>query len=220
MHLIEISGQIEHGMWHYAPFYPAVTVEEIPPLEWPKGKGKVYGQKITFGAQSGTYIATGAHIYSDKPTIADIPLERFITNAVIARVDVKPRGRVTLEMVSLALEMAREEVREGEALLIATGWDRYWNQTNFLTDSPGLSKDLVSWAVKRKLGILGSDLPVWDAKWEEDFWPELYGSDTLVLAPLVNLTKVPVSRAHLCALPLKIKGACGSPCRAFLQLDA
>jgi kynurenine formamidase len=217
---LEVSGPLENGMWYYDWFYPPVLVEEIPPVPWKDGKGKTFGQKISFGSQSGTYLATGAHGYANKPGISEIPLERFIVDAVIAHVRAAPNEYVTLEKVRAAFEKSGSGLpRRGEAMLIATGWDRNWNKPNYILESPGLKTDLVEWAVKRKVGILGADIPSFDRTGRENFWPMFFASDSLLLAPLVNLTKEPdVSRARLFALPLKIRKSCASPCRAFLEI--
>ncbi len=217
--LVEVSGLLESGMWYYDWFYPPVVVEELTPLPWKDGKGKTYGQKVSFGCQSGTYIATGAHAFKNKPYISDIPLERFVIEAVIARVDAAPNEYITLEKVESALKKTGEEPTRGEAFLIATGWDRYWNKPNYISKSPGLKYDLVKWGLDKKIGIFGADIPTFDRAGKENIWSEFYSSDTLLLAPLVNLTKTNVTRAKLVALPLKIMKSCGSPCRAFLQVE-
>jgi arylformamidase len=219
MRRVEISGPLEEGMWYYEVLYPPVTVEEVAPIGWPHGDGKIYGQKITFGSQAGTHIATGAHIYEDKPDIASIPLDRFICSAVIARVAAGPLGRITLGDVRTALEEDDTTPGAGEALLIATGWDRHWNTERYLAESPRLAADLVDWVLSENISLLGADIPLYDANWDENFWPALYASSTMPLAPLVNLGSIDVSRARLVALPLAIKGSCGSPCRAFLEIE-
>ncbi|MDA4114860.1 MAG: cyclase family protein [Thaumarchaeota archaeon] len=216
--LLEVSGPLETGMRYYDWFYPPVVVEELEPMAWKDGKGKTYGQKVSFGCQSGTYLATGAHAYKDRPNISEVPLERFIVDAVIVRVEVAPREYITLEKVEDALMESGEMPSEDEALLIATGWDRYWNKENYISQSPGLKYELVRWAIDRKVGILGSDIPSFDRDGRENFFPEFFATDTLLLAPLVNLTSAGVSRARLTALPLKIAKSCASPCRAFLEL--
>jgi arylformamidase len=216
--LLEVSGPLETGMWYYHWFYPPVVVEELPPMAWKDGKGKTYGQKVSFGCQSGTYLATGAHAYKDKPDISEVPLERFVVDAVIARVEAAPNEYVTLEKVKDALRESGEMPAEGEAFLIATGWDRFWNKENYISESPGLKHDLVRWIIDRKVGILGGDIPSFDRDGRENFFPEFFATDTLLLAPLVRLTDAGVSRAKLTALPLKIEKSCASPCRAFLEL--
>jgi kynurenine formamidase len=97
--VVEVSGPIKTGMWYYDWFYPPVLVEELEPQSWKDGKGKTYGQMLSFGCQSGTYLATGAHLYKDRPNISDIPLERFMPDAVIVKVDVSPNEYIGLGKV-------------------------------------------------------------------------------------------------------------------------
>ena len=54
-----------------------------------------------------------------------------------------------------------------------------------------------------------------DLKEKPSFFPMFFRSDALLLAPLVNLAQVPVPRVNLVVLPLRIRGACASPCRAI-----
>ena len=110
--------------------------------------------------------------------------------------------------------------RRGARLSLSRlGWDRYWNKSNYISESPGLKYDLVKWALERKVGILGADIPSFDRDGRENFFAEFFATDTLLLAPLINLAEAAVSRAKLTALPLKIEKSCASPCRAFLELD-
>jgi arylformamidase len=220
MRLIDISGVMEEGMWYYEVLYPPVEVRELDPLEWPDGGGKIYGQAITFGSQSGTHVATGAHIYADGRDVASIPIERCVAPAVISEVDVGPSEPITLEQVQGSLKERGIEVTAGDALIVATGWDDHWNTDRYLEESPRLSRELVDWAIDNEMSYIASDIPLFDTYWEEGFWPRLYASETLVLAPLVGIKGLDVTRARLVATPIKIKGSCGSPCRAFLEIDA
>jgi arylformamidase len=219
MKLIDISGVMEEGMWYYEVLYPPVQVEELDPLDWPDGDGKIYGQKIVFGSQSGTHMATGAHIYADGPDIASIPIERCVAPAVIAEVEVEASQPILLGQVRDSLKVRDVEPGPGDALIVATGWDEHWNTDRYLDESPRLSRELVDWAIDSGFSFLASDIPLYDTYWEEGFWPRLYASDTLVLAPLVDVKGLDVTRARLIATPIKIKGSCGSPCRAFLEVE-
>lgn len=218
MHLFDITGPIEDGMWYARSFYPPTVVRDLPPQPWPSGEGSVYGQYISFGSQAGTNMATGAHLYEGRPDIASISLERLLVPAVIARVTAAAHQRIHLSDVAGALRRSGVAPTRGGALLIATGWDRHWNEPWFLDASPGMAYDLVRWAVDQQLSILGTDFPAWDAHGSENFWPEFYASDVLPLAPLVNVNAVPAVEAELIALPLKIRHSVGSPCRAILRV--
>ena len=217
---LEISGQIEDGMWDYRPVYPPVAVEELPRPSWGVGEGEVISQVLHLGGQSASSVATAGHLFPDSPDIADIPLDRLILSTVLLELDVKEGETIGLPAVLEALDRSGETLRPGDGLLLATGWARYWNKPEFLAESPGLSNELANWVADQRLGLLGSDIPMYDPSWREGkVLPTIYASGTLVMAPLVNLTGHGVSRARLYALPLSVKGACAAPCRAFLEVE-
>jgi kynurenine formamidase len=54
----------------------------------------------------------------------------------------------------------------------------------------------------------------------QDFFGRFFGTDILLLAPVVNLERVARgSKPKLVALPLALAGACASPVRAVLITD-
>jgi len=220
MKRVDISGVLENGMWDYQPVYPAIRIEELPRPLWGDGEGEVRSQVMSFGGQSGSSIATGGHLFPDSPDISDISLDRLITDAVILEVEAVASGTIELDSVLQALDASGETVEPGDALLIATGWDRFWNQPEFLAQSPGLSNELAQWVVERSVSLLGSDIPLFDPQWRQgNVLPPIYSSGTLVFAPLVNLSGHGLARARLYALPIKVKGSCAAPCRAFLEFN-
>ena len=74
MRLLEISGPISDGMWSYSDPYPVPRITQIPPPEWLEYP--VFSQTVTMAVQSGTYLETAAHLYADRITIDQLPLER------------------------------------------------------------------------------------------------------------------------------------------------
>ncbi len=74
MPIIDISGPIEDGMWHYDAPYFAPRIEQIPPPDWLEYP--VYSQTVHFAVQAGTYLETAAHMDLNAMTIDELPLER------------------------------------------------------------------------------------------------------------------------------------------------
>ena len=140
--------------------------------------------------QVATYLETGAHLYPEMEKINEVGLERLFVSAVVLQI---PRGageKVTAPDIESKLKEAGETVNPGEALLIATGY-------NFLED-PGFKKtphfryDAVAWAVEHRCAILGSDMGSWqDPQEKPSFFPMFLKSGTLLLAPMVNVDKIP-----------------------------
>jgi len=55
--------------------------------------------------------------------------------------------------------MTLDDIREGDALFIHTGWDRYWKTDNekFNSGTPGLSPAAGDWVVTKKVALVGTD---------------------------------------------------------------
>jgi len=215
--LIDLTGDIYTGMWRLQDPYPPVEVMEIPlagrfdVVDYP-----IYSQEVRFAVQASTYLETAAHLYPEREKIHEVDLERLFVSAVVLQIPRGPEELITADDIEEALQSAGERVRPGDALLIATGWDSHWDKQDFMTRSPHFRYSAVEWVVEHKCSILGSDAANWsDLSEKPSFFPMFFQSDTLLLAPLVNLTRVPVPRVQLVVLPLRIRGACASPCRAI-----
>jgi len=131
---------------------------------------------------------------------------------VVLQIPRDPGEKVTAADIESALERVRQQVRPGDALLVATGYDRFTQSSG--DSSPHFRYDAIEWVVQHRCSILGSDMSNWqDPDEKPSFFPMFFRSQTLLLAPMVDLTAVPVARIRLIVMPLKIAGACASPCR-------
>jgi len=89
-------------------------------------------------------------------------------------------------------------------------------------ESPHVERPAMEWIVARGVAILGGDVPCYD-----DPLPDqgqgvnvpLFDSGALILAPLVGLDRIWKPRVRLVVLPIKLRGACGAPCRAVVIED-
>jgi arylformamidase len=215
MRLVDITGPLENGMWSYPDPYPQVRIEEIPVPSWIAYD--TYSWVFTLGAQSGTYLETAAHMFRGATTIDEVPLERmFLDAAVIQLRDVGPNEPIT----AAELEASGIEVHPGDALLVCSGWDRKWRDEDFVTNCPYITREAMDWIFDQRVSLMGADLPRFDS-WEKPqlFFADFFGRDILLLAPVVNLRAISRPRVRLIALPLKVKGVCGSPCRAVVIED-
>jgi arylformamidase len=219
--LVDLTGGIYNGMWHMAPPYPSVEVKDIPLAgNFNIVDYSVYAQEVSMPVQASTYLETAAHMYPEREKIDEVPLRDLFLSAVVLHL---PRGAeelITAGDIEQALAATGETVRPGDALLLATGWDSHWDEPDFMTRSPHFRYSAVEWVVQHGCSLLGSDAANWsDLNEKPSFFPMFFQSRTLLLAPLVNLTKVPAGRVHLIVLPLRIRGACASPCRAIAVLE-
>jgi kynurenine formamidase len=216
--LIDLTGQLEPGMWSYAPSIP-----DIPPFEhsrWAKIEDRGWeADWFAMPTLAGTYLETAKHLISDAPSIDQVPLERLFVPATIARI---PRG--AREHITVAdLETAVPELEPGDALLVQTGWEAHRGDSEtFVLQSPHFDLDAMQWIVDRGVSILGGDMPCYD----DPFGAEsqgvnmvLFGNDSMILAPLVNLGATEATRGRLTVLPIPLVDSCGAPCRAIFSLE-
>jgi kynurenine formamidase len=209
MKVIDLSGIIESGMWWFGPPVPRVEFEEISSLE----RDGCISQKITFSTITGTYLETAAHMIKGARTIDEVKPEELICQATVVTVPQKSnRERITKEEL-LPME---KTFKAGEALLIATGWDRNWNKSDFVKESPYFSKNAMDYLLSKRISILGSDIVSFDDPHAShmDFVEKFFRKDSLILSPLINLGQIKQKKIKLIAFPLKLKGLSASPCRA------
>lgn len=224
MAVIDISGRIYTGMWHYGHPYldlpiPPVKIEQVdfpPPL-----KGALIADYLQMSSQTGTYLETARHVYADREAINEVPLERaWMVPTVVLHTPKGPRQKVTLDDAKRSLDEQSVAIESGDCVLIHTGWDREWDDPQrYLTEMPYVSRDVVYWLMEQHIGIFGADTPRADSPDDpQNFFGDFFKTDTLLLAPVVNLDRVTRSspKPRLVALPLRLGGACASPVRAVL----
>jgi kynurenine formamidase len=108
----------------------------------------------------GTHMDGEKHFYPAGRTIGQTPLEEWVGPGVIADISDKVSNSsvYTPQMIEDVVE-----VKEGDILIIKTGWWRYgWNSADsdefrYMIKHPGPSPDFADWAAKKKLKWIGVD---------------------------------------------------------------
>jgi kynurenine formamidase len=211
--MIDVTGWIFDGMWSSCESYRGARITEAPSPPLPTGL-EVYCQDFDIGGQSGTYIETDAHVRRDGRPVVDLPLEQLVMPVTIIRVGPKgPRERIELEEV----RQSQPSIRDGDAVIVATGYDRRWFEADFVTNSPFIGRPAAEYLLEHKIRCLAGDFPKFDNLQAPEFpWDKLWPSDKLVLAPLANVYDCEWTRATLAVFPLKVRGAASAPARAVL----
>lgn len=153
-------------------------------------------------------------------TITDYPIDYFIGEASL--IDV-PRGK-NGPISAMDLEAAGKHCKDGDIVLIRTGWlEKMWEKEEFI-DSPYLTDDAAEWLVKLKARIAAydfiQDYIVRDAIRKgsaptEDFTVHLIllRNGVLNLEYANNLSQIKVPRFQVFTLPIKLQDLDGAPCR-------
>ena len=118
----------------------------------------------------------------------------------------------------------RAEIGEGDAVVIRTGFGALWSKPDDYLHAAGVSADGSRWLVDRKVGAVGADNVAFDVMGPAD--PELKvtlpGHILLLVRagiPIIenlNLEELAAARVYeflFVCLPLKMRGATGSPVR-------
>lgn len=195
--------------------YPKPTL-----LTWSKYEiSGVNSEVIFFSDHTGTHVDAPYHIDCEGKKTDDFPVEKFILNAVLLNLTHKKAEEyITAQDIRRAEEMCGK-IREGDAVLLYTGWDRYMDDPSYPYNNPGLSKDGAEYLVAKRVSIVGIDADSVDNPLEEKegrlpAHETFLQRDILIVERLCNLGKLKKKRFKFIALPLKLQGASGSPIRA------
>lgn len=179
----------------------------------------------------GTHLDAPRHFSEAGRPTDQIPLEQLMAPAIAidaTAAAAKDRDyRLTREAV-LAFEKANGRIPRGSAVLMRTGWSRYWPaaRTYLGDDTPGDASKLSfpSFGVEaarllvedRGVGALGIDTASIDYGRSTDFQVHRIAAARNVpgFENLTNLDRLPARGAFVIALPMKIEGGSGGPLRA------
>ena len=135
-----------------------------------------------------------------------------------------PEHAITVDELERAARAAGVEIRAGDTVLVRTGYGALWSEPSEYLRSAGVSAAGSSWLVDKKVSAVGADNVAFDVMGPKD--PELgvtLPGHILLLVragiPIIenlNLEELAAARVHEFAfvcLPLKMRGATGSPVR-------
>lgn len=118
------------------------------------------GQLVTHSNHIGTHLDGEIHFYSPGKDIASLDFDFLVHDAVVVDLSdvVEDYDIYTSKMVE-----ERVEVKEGDILIINTGYHKYgWDQptadeVRYMAKHPGPDREFAEWAKKKKLRWIGVD---------------------------------------------------------------
>lgn len=219
MTLIDLTQTFRDGMFSQH-LFPPVCVERCIAIE----ERGLNVTKLDVCVHHGTHLDAPRHFIRDGPSVETLPLDAVSGPGVGISV-----SRGACEPVTASdLETAGPLVREGDIVLLHTGWGNY-----FATDPeryqlhPYLSEDAAGWLLERRIKLLAVDLPTPDmpepVRAAGFAWPVhhlLLEGGVLIAEHLAHVDQVAGRRFRAFAFPLPIAGADGSPIRFVAELEA
>ena len=110
-----------------------------------------------------------------------------------------------------------DQIREGDAILVGTGWSRYWFHPDYLKYSPYFTKEAMEWLLSKKPCLIGSDTARWDhLEHPQNHFGAFYEAGILMAAGFVDLEQCTAPRCKLTILPPKFAITSVAPARAII----
>ena len=155
MKLYDLSQPLNQDVPSW-PYYPPFEVKYIKR----KAEHGVNAQYIQTSNHIGTHLDAPRHFVTGGMTIDEIPMEWLYGPGVIVDLtdEMDELAAYTPEMIE-----SRVEVREGDILLLHTGWHRYSqfgsqpDEEKYIHMHPGAHPDMVQWLLDKKIHIWGVD---------------------------------------------------------------
>jgi arylformamidase len=212
--IVDLSHPIEAGMITY-PGLPAPEVHAI--LDRATSADR-YAPGVTFQidlitlcGNTGTYIDSPFHRYAEGVDLAGLPPERLLDLPTV-RIDVTGAA-------SRAIDAAAFAGRDlgGRAVLVHTGFDRFWRTEAYLHDNPFLAPDAVELLVAAGVALVGIDSLNIDST-DDPARPAhsgLLAAGIPIVEHMTNLGAVPHEGARLTAVPAPFRGTGTFPVRVL-----
>jgi kynurenine formamidase len=135
-----------------------------------------------------------------------------------------PEHDITVQELEQARETAGVKIREGDVVLVRTGYGALWSEPAEYLRGAGVSAAGSRWLIDQKVSAVGADNMAWDVigPTDPDLKVTLPGHILLLVRagiPIIenlNLEELAAAKVYEFAfvcLPLKMRGATGSPVR-------
>ena len=168
--------------------------------------GSVNVGKVVTSTHIGTHVDAPFHYNNGGIKISELPLDCYLTTAQV--VDVRGKHDITrADLPALDAGIT--------AILLKT--DSWGDRTKFPETWPLFDPSIAEWMEENEVKLLGVDVPSVDTENSKELPMHMAMNrhGRFILEGIV-LDEVPAGVYQLAALPLKIKGADGSPVRAVL----
>jgi arylformamidase len=189
-------------------------------IPWSKFDRHGYDSEAMFmSTHTGTHVDAPSHFKPGLASIDMISTDRLVCNAVLIRAEKSTNQLIEQQDLD-------GQIREGGAVVIATGWEKRSRSRNYMSENPGLSEQAARYLARKRVNAVAIDCPSIDAGADSRFTAHniLLSCNILVVENLCNLNRVTSSRSRsnatftLIISPLKLGGATGSPARVLAIL--
>ena len=215
--LIDLSHVIEEGMTTYkglpGPHICDYWTREASAANYDDGSSFQIG-RIDMVANTGTYVDSPFHRFADGKDLSELPLESLASlDGLVVRRPFENGLAVDADA------FAGLDVR-GRAVLVHTGWSRFWRTESYFADHPFLTDAAARFLVDAGAAFVGIDSHNIDdtSQPRRPVHSLLLAANIPIGEHLTGLDQLPDHGFRFSAVPPKIRGMGTFPVRAFAVL--
>lgn len=216
--IVDLSHPVETGM----PMFPGLPGPVVGQHLGREETGAHYAAGTSFlistvslVGNTGTYLDSPFHRFAAAPDVAAIELRRLVDLPGIVIEPGLRNGRLVLDADVVGGDCASWC---GRAVLIRTGWDRFWSSAGYLADgAPYVTAAAARQLAVRRPAVVGIDCQNIDdmADLTRPVHTILLGAGIPILENLTSLCGLPRQGFRFFAAPVAVRGAASMPVRAF-----
>ncbi|MGI9012585.1 MAG: cyclase family protein [Nitrososphaeraceae archaeon] len=184
-------------------------------LKWSKYSIDGYDSEAIFlSTHTGTHMDAPSHFIEGAESIDDIDVNRFVMkNVHLLKIFKSSNQLITAEDII----NSNIDIKENDSIVFSTGWEHNYNSDNYISSNPGLSPQAATYLSNKKINAVAIDSPSIDSGIESEFPVHqiLLKNNIIIIENICNLAKIDKKNFKLIAIPLKLRGASGSPVRAL-----
>lgn len=170
--------------------------------------------EIVMSAHYGTHLDAPFHFFDDGRPVEQLNVLKGFGEAHILDFTNKGGGEaITIEDMQAYVD----KVQKGARLIFHTGWDKIFPAPEYYGGQPYLTVECSRWLAEQGVWCVALDTPTtYPAEYTASHHSLLHKDvEVLIIEGLKGLDRLQNDRVILIALPLRIRGRDGSPCRAM-----
>lgn len=221
MAIVDLSHPFDPAI----PLFPGLPAPEIVEYRSREEMARAYAEGTTFVihrycfvGNAGTYLDAPYHRYADGLDLAMLPLDRV---ADLPGLVVDARWRVARGALAIGPERFAGLDLSGSAVLVCTGWDRFWGSDRYLAANPYLTAEAAALLAERGAVLVGID------SWNIDDVADrrrpahtiLLRAGVPIVENLTSLDRLVGRRFRFHAAPIPIRSGSAVPVRAYAVLS-
>jgi len=215
--MIDLSHDVEDGMITYkgipGPIICDFLSREDSRKTYSEGTEFNIG-KIEMIANTGTYVDSPFHRFASGIDLSELPLESLADlEGIVVRT--QDHGR------AISSNAFRGRNVRNKAVLIHTGWARYWRTDQYSEGHTYLTKDAAEFLVSEGAVFVGIDTYNIDdtSDGARPVHTALLGNNIPICEHMCGFDALPDNGFRFHAVPVKVRGMGSFPVRAYAVLD-